>query len=342
MGGWDGDAPRAPERRIPRGVLPWAVLTALVPLVFAVVVLVLNASYYSAGGFVSRYLDSLERRDLAVALATPGVRLPEGVSDAALTRETMGTLSGARIVEDRVGDDGLHRVTAEYRLGSESARTEFLVESGSPIALLFSGWRFAESPTAVLRVRVLHDTGFRIDGEPVSAADGTPAAETVLDLAVLAPVRLVLDQDTAYLTAEPVTAAVTEAGSTVEANVDVQANRRFNRAVQDEVNEFLDACAEQTVLQPAGCPFRRLIEDRVLDAPEWSVTAYPQIGIQPGLAPDGTFAWSVPPTPGTAHIRVRVVSLFDGSVYTVDEDVPFDVSFVLTMRGDGGLDIRGT
>ena len=338
MGGWDGDASRAPERRIPRGaesrlprgLLPWVVLTALVPVVFAAVVVVLNASYYSAGGFVSRYLDSLERRDLAVALNTAGVRLPEGVSDAALTRETMGSLSGARIIEDRTGSDGRHRVTAEYRLGSESARTEFIVEAAPPIALFFSGWRFAESPTAVLRVRVLHDTSFRIDGEPVSAADGTPAAETVLD------------QDTAYLTAEPVTAAVTEAGSTVEAIVDVQANRRFNRAVQDEVNEFLDACAEQTVLQPAGCPFRRLIEDRVLDAPEWSVTAYPQIGIQPGLAPDGTFAWSVPPTPGTAHIRVRVVSLFDGSVYTVDEDVPFDVSFVLTMREDGGLDIRGT
>jgi hypothetical protein len=323
-------------------VLPWLVLTALVPIVFAIVVVALNAGYYGAGGFVSRYLDAIERRDLAVALETPGVRLPDGASDAALTRQTMGSIGTHRILADDVDGSGRHHVTAEYRLGRDTARTEFVVEGAAPTALVFNGWRFAQSPTAVLRVHVLHDTGFRIDGVPVSAADDTPAGETVLDLAVLAPVRLVLDQQSSYLTAKPVPTAVTDPGATVEATVDVQANRRFVRDVQDEVNSFLDQCAKQTVLQPAGCPFRRLIEDRVLDEPEWSLVSYPGIGIQPGLAPDGSLSWSVPRTPGTAHIRVRVVSLFDGSVYTVDEDVPFEVSFLLTLRKDGGLDIRGT
>jgi hypothetical protein len=335
-----GEGKTAPARRtLPSApVLAWLVLTALVPVVFAIVVLVLNAGYYSAGGFVSRYLEAIERHDLAAALAAPGVTLPAGASPAALTRSTMGSLSDFRLVGDRADGKGRHHVTVEYRLGGDSGRTEFVVEGASPVALLFNGWRFADSPAAVLRVHVLHDTGLRIDGTPVPTG-GSPRA--ALDFAVLAPVRLVLDQRSTYLRATPVNALVTAPGHTIEATVDVQANTHFRRAVQDEVKAFLDRCAEQRVLQPTGCPFRRQVQDRVLDAPRWSISAYPQIGIQPGAAVDGSFAWTVPSTPGTAHIRVRVVSLFDGSVYTLDEDVPFEVSFVVTLRNDGGLDMRG-
>src|SRR5829696_407645 len=100
MAGGEGDAfPERPDG-LPRGVLPWLVLTALVPVAFAIVVLALNTGYYSAGGFVSRYLDALQRRDLAVALETPGVSLADGASDAALTRETMGSIGRHRIVAD--------------------------------------------------------------------------------------------------------------------------------------------------------------------------------------------------------------------------------------------------
>jgi hypothetical protein len=34
---------------------------------------------------------------------------------------------------------------------------------------------------------------------------------------------------------------------------------------------------------------------------------------------------------------VQVRSLFDGSVSTFDEDVPFTVSYTITFPGDGGL-----
>ncbi len=54
----------------------------------------------------------------------------------------------------------------------------------------------------------------------------------------------------------------------------------------------------------------------------------------PGEEP-GT--WLVPTTPAAAHLVVQVRSLFDGSLSTFDEDVPFDVSYTISFPGDGSL-----
>lgn len=336
MGVEDGGPP-PPQRG---GAAFWIALTALVPVAFAVVVVALNLSLYSAGGFVSRYLDALERRDVAVALETPGVTMPPDASREALSREALSGLGDHRIVSDVDAGNGMRRVTAEYRLGSDSARSEFLVAPAPPAFLLFNGWRFAESPLARVAVTVLHDTGLRVNGRAVSGGAPTAQGDGSLTLAVLTPSRLVLDQRTRYLVAEPVTVDVTDARAGAEATVDVQAAPSFAAAVQKEVDSFLDDCATQRVLQPAGCPFRRVLEDRVQDEPRWSLVAYPEIRIEPGVGDDGKFAWFVPPTPGVAHIRVDVVSLFDGSVSKLDEDVDFQVLYAITLRKDGGLDIR--
>src|SRR4051812_19304667 len=89
-----------PRPRSRTAVARWVALTALVPVAFAIVVLALNSGVYSAGGFVSRYLDALDRRDVAVALETPGVRIPVGTSTAALRRDALPGLGGHRIVSD--------------------------------------------------------------------------------------------------------------------------------------------------------------------------------------------------------------------------------------------------
>ena len=336
MGGWEGDAPRASRRDLVR----WIVFTALVPVAFAAVVLALNAGIYSAAGFVDRYLDALDRRDLAVALEMPGVSVPEGASRAALRREAMPGLARHRVVSDRDEGGGRHRVTVEYRLGGAPLMTEFLVRAGAPAFLLFNSWRFEESPVVRLAVTVHGDDAFRLNGVPIDGAEPAEPGVWTLDVAVLSPARVVLDQESRYLTADDVAVDVTSHSEPAQARVEVRANDAFVETVQDEVDEFLDGCAAQKVLQPAGCPFRKILEDRILDAPEWSIESYPRIRIEPRVSEDGTFAWTVPPADGTAHIRVRVLSLFDGSVVDLDEDVPFRVAYVIALRDDGGLDIR--
>lgn len=41
-----------------------------------------------------------------------------------------------------------------------------------------------------------------------------------------------------------------------------------------------------------------------------------------------------------AHLKVKVQSLYDGSINTFDRDVPFDVSYAITVSADDQLTIR--
>jgi hypothetical protein len=58
------------------------------------------------------------------------------------------------------------------------------------------------------------------------------------------------------------------------------------------------------------------------------MVSYPTIGIAAG-SEFGT--WAIPATPGTAHLKVAVTSLLDGSVSTFDQDVPFMLRATITV-----------
>ena len=85
---------------------------------------------------------------------------------------------------------------------------------------------------------------------------------------------------------------------------------------------------------PTGCPFGQSLSNRVQNAPQWTMVSDPVVSIVPGV-PSGT--WSVPKTPAMAHLVVDVRSLFDGTLSTFDEDVPFEVQYALTFEADDRL-----
>ena len=61
-----------------RSMLIWIGGAVATLVVFFGVVIALNATVYSASGFVGRYLDALDRRDLASLLDMNGVTVPDG------------------------------------------------------------------------------------------------------------------------------------------------------------------------------------------------------------------------------------------------------------------------
>jgi hypothetical protein len=105
--------------------------------------------------------------------------------------------------------------------------------------------------------------------------------------------------------------------------------------IQSVLNDFLDDCASQVVLQPTGCPYGIEINNRVTAPPAWSIAAYPEVALAPG---ESSFVMA--PTPGQARIVVPVQSLFDGSRDTRDETVDFTVGMSVTIRADGSLAIQ--
>jgi hypothetical protein len=112
--------------------------------------------------------------------------------------------------------------------------------------------------------------------------------------------------------------------------VEAAPTEAFVAAAQQAVNAQLDACTEQKVLQPTGCPFGIVVDDRISGDPHWSFAEYPQITVAAGAE-----SWVIPATRGDAHLEVDVQSLYDGSITRYDADVPFTMTGNLYLMSDG-------
>lgn len=336
-------APRTPASRR-RTVIALIVVAALLLGAVGATIGALNRDVYSAAGFVRTYLGHLAARDAAAALAVPGVavsakqlaadELPADASDALLRRAALGTLTDIELVSDTDRGNGRHEVRYSYNAGGVFGESTFDVESAGTRFPLIPAWRFHTSPLSVVNLTVEHSTSFRANGFAVDtrqvAPEGEkPAFNNVVNLQVFTPGRYTFDHESDLLTASPDKLLVEKPAAVDEATVTTAPTDAFIEAVQKAVDDQLDACAEQTVLLPTGCPFGTTIDDRVQGEAAWSLTEYPEIEIEAGED-----AWSIPSTPGTAQIEVTVQSLFDGSVKQLNDDVDFDMVGSVFVTGD--------
>ncbi|MES2093337.1 MAG: hypothetical protein V4531_05935 [Actinomycetota bacterium] len=318
-----------PHRMLVRPV----VLLGLLLFAFLGTVTTLNLTLYSAPGFVSSYLDAIARGDVDGARRMPGVTAGAIGTDELLAPAALAPLSDIRLIRDRDDGGGRHTVLYGYTVGGSAGTSAFVVERSGVRLGVFSAWRFVDSPLSLLRVTVRNGgpggaNGIAANG--VTLLDTTPGRPHAYR--VLTPSRVVLSHASRYLTGAKVATLVSKPASFAEATLDIQPNRAFVREVQKEVDGFLAACTAQKVLLPTGCPMGKQITDRIQDAPAWSIVKYPVVTIVPG---DAAGSWQVPETGALAHLRVTVKSIFDGSLSTFDEDVPFAVRYLITFAADG-------
>lgn len=316
---------------VSRLAIRWGVVFGVLLLAFGGTVFALNSTLYSASGFVSSYLDALSRHDLAGALALPGVDLPPDARGDLLVPDALGPIGEYSLVSDDAVDNS-HRVVFDVQFtGSIRAEVEFLVEHTGPRLGVFSGWSFSRSPVGVLSAQPLNEADFEVNGVAVTSIDGPNQPDR---FQVMTPGLYTLGHESKYLSAEEVTVLASDSATVTQAAVDIQASPAFVEQVNLELAAYLDDCATQQVLQPTDCPFGQSMSNRIEGLPQWSIAAYPEVTIVPG---DDPGSWLVPPTPAAAHLTVQVRSLFDGSLSTFDEDVPFEVSYTITFPGDGSL-----
>jgi hypothetical protein len=321
------------SRRQPSVAL-WGVGVLLTLLAFVGVVVALNATVYSATGFSGRYLDALERRDLATLLELPGVELPPGADAGALTRDAMAPVDSATVGRVTT-ESGTTTVEVQWSDAASSGITRLRLEEGPRTAGLFTSWRFAATPLVPVAVSVEHAATVRVGDTDLELPPPTgPAAE--VELPAFTPSVLVLGHESRYLTAQT-SRTVVDAGG-VQASVDVEAGPEFVSTVQDELDDFLAECATQKVLLPAGCPFGTFVDDRLTGPPSWELVDTPKVEVVPGGA---VGEWRVPSAPGTARVTAEVISLFDGSRSALDETVPFQVSYRIELDDSGSLQIIG-
>jgi hypothetical protein len=316
-----------------RTLISWTIGFALLILAFFGTVALLNSTIYSAHGFVSSYLDALNRHDATTARELPGVRAPSGAATNLLTDESLGTIGDIRLVSDTAGLSGVHRVVVSYTLGTRKESTTFGVEQTSSYLGLFSRWEFSTSPLATVSVLPANDPRFSVNGTEIRA---TGKAATSQSYVVFAPGLYVFSHKSVYLKASPVDIPVSEPGGVTPVKVEAEPNSLFVNEVSKELDKYYIACATQKVMYPTDCPFGKTFANRVVSTPAWSITKDPPVTIIPN---DGS--WLVPNATGQAHLVVKVQSLFDGSISTFDADVPFAVAYKVTIGAAEHLTITG-
>lgn len=316
-----------------RALISWTIGFALLIVAFVVTLAILNGTLYSASGFVGSYLNALNRHDATTARELPGVGASSATATGLLTDGTLGSIASIHVLHDDSDARGVHTVTFSYRLGGKLETSSFSVRQTPSFLGLFSRWSFAKSPLATVSVEVLHDTRFRVNG---TDATSKPSKAGTADYVVFAPGLYTFDHQTTYLDAPPVAVRISEPGSVTPVQVNVQANDRFVSDVRGELDKYLKSCATQKVLLPTACPFGKTFDNRAVSTPAWAMKTYPKIRI----VPDGTSGnWLVPRTNAVAHLNVRVQSLFDGTVSTFNNDVPFPISYRITIAADNHLTI---
>jgi hypothetical protein len=338
--------------RYARAVVAVCVVLVLLGAALAAAIGSLNRDVYSASGFVRQYLVALAAHDTHTALDLPGAKpsnadleaagLPKDLPTALLRSSVLNTLTDIELVSDSptAGDpQGPHTVVFDFRLDGTPTSMEFTVERAGSIAGIFTTWAFESSPLAVLQVTVLHEAHFTVndltlDTRAHADADAPVSFSNQAAYLAFAPAIYDISHDSALLTAPAQSVPVVTSGAT-DVTVTAAPNETFVSQVQGKLNEFLDECTTQPVLQPSNCPFGIEIDNRVKSAPVWSIAQYPEVVLTGG---DSTF--DMPATGGQAHIVVDVQSLYDGDLSTRDEDVPFEVGLSVTIQPDGSLAIQ--
>jgi hypothetical protein len=308
----------------------------------------IHREFYSPTAFVERYLGLLAEGRAADALAVPGVTvdseqlesagLPATASDALLRPDALATLTDIRIAPEQTAENGNVLVTVSYHAGAFPGTTTFEIGPNGWVGVAPT-WRFAKSPLALMDLSVKGSmtfdvNGFAIDKRQVSpdGAEADPLAP--VSLLVFSPGIYSVSVDTPISASRGV--AVLSDSPLAEVPVEIQAfaTPEFVGLVQQRVEEFLDECATQEVLQPTACPFGFVVQDRIVSPPKWSITAQPTVSV----VPDGA-GWRIPPADAMAHIEVDIRSLFDGSVDGVAADVPFSVAGSISVLPDGTASI---
>ena len=331
-------------------VAGWAMLAVVLVGAFLAALGALNQTIYGASSFVERYLSAIADDDIATASTTPGVALdatelaalglPENVSTAMFRSGVIEAgPEDIRIVSDVANPDGTHSVTASYRLDVSIVETTFDVRPLAPLYGVLTRWEFAVSPLAVIDVTAAHNPLFTVgslslDTRASKTGDELTAFTQDAPYLAIAPAVYEFGYTSTLLEAVPVALPV-EPSARAAVTVDSVPTATFVERVQVKVDDYLEQCTTQQVLQPAGCPFGIEIDDRVASTPVWTIVTSPVVTLTPGES-----AFEMPPTEGVAHISVEVQSLFDGEFSQLEEDRPFTLALTASIRADGSIAIQ--
>jgi hypothetical protein len=312
-----------------RIVAIWAAALMAVAVAAAATVSVVNQRVMGPGHLVESYFGLLEDGRGGEALGLLGAETPEGnalLLDGEGLRRSVAPIEDFSVAATDFPAPDQARVHASYTVDGEQHRTTFALHRTGKEWLFFDRWAFDVEQLPTVDVRADTTNEIVVNGFPAPLAEGRTT------LPVLLPAVVEAGYQEKYFEA-PARRAVVSALDTAERPPMELITRPTQTLVKDidqQVRAYLDGCAEQQVLKPAGCPLTYTTNSRVAaNTIDWDITGYPRIDVG---AFDG--GWVLRPLETRTKLQLVEQDLMTG----VRRDVVFNETFGFTARLDIGVD----
>lgn len=304
--------------------MAWAWAGAMVAVAAAIVggVAIANATVFSASSFARDYLDALRSDRIDEVLALPGVTA-DGLDTRLLDPRATSDFDYELGTDSEVG--GVHSISVTFTGMEVDGVATLEIERVGTRFGMFPVWGFASSPITPVTVALAGDARAAAGELDFELEGGAPVA-----FAALTPGVYTFDHRSEFLKSDT-SVVVAATGAEAQVTLTIGPTDAFVAAVQDAIDANLTACTEQKVLFPTRCPFGHAIENRVVSEPTWTIAEMPTARV---AASDKIGIWAVPSVDGVAHLSVQVQSLFDGTVSTLEQDVPFQAGYLIAFDGD--------
>ena len=314
--------------RVVKAVGAWLFLIVLSVAAAAVTIALVNKYQYGPETDVKAYFDALQAGDGAKALGLLNAEVPD--SNAALLDGDPLEAAAEKLDDVQIstlassGDQAV--VRADYTLDGREHSSEFTLHPADTQWGFFTVWDFDRTTLPIMHVSMPGSTAVDINGESVALTD------SARDFAVFYPGIYTGSYSSPMVAAEPERTLVTDPSNETTLELRATPSDELTSQVNEQVRSYLDECAAQDTLYPAGCPFHYEFSGRVQDNVKWSIIDYPQPEVR--LSGPDADRWALADTPGQARIEFTSVNLFDGKTTKVSEEVPFTFAADLDVSED--------
>ncbi|WP_261624572.1 hypothetical protein [Nesterenkonia marinintestina] len=310
-------------------------------LILAVVLAVLavwwvRTEVYSAEAAAEGYVDALTSGRGGEALGLLSDSAHEDLAsqfdetdpptDAGLLGGDALEKSTERLDQLSLDDDGEPTLTFTY--DDEQHAVEVPVHSGETMWMLFDRWEITEEVVGEFEVDVPQSGAagverITVNGEPVDLEDGS------VRLAAFLPTAAVIEADGPWVDGSADHLVLDDSEDTVQ--LDVEPSEEAQEKVREQVESYLQECADQQVLMPSGCPMGAATPHQVdPDTIDWTMPDISDLTV--ALGDDG---WEVEGTQSlTAELDFEALDHFDGSLLNERFESDFSLDVEVEPVGD--------
>lgn len=309
-----------------RTVAIWLLCLMLTIAAGALAIVLVNAKVYGPQQQVRDYIEALQNGEGGKALGLLRASLPDAnpaMLDGEALRQSVAGLENLQLGE-AVKTDATHvDVPASYTIKGREYRTTFKLEKVGTNWLFFSRWSFVPSTLPTLQVQVVNETEASLNGMRVALPGGKGT------FAAFYPGSYEAHYTSDNFAAPAVETVIDHPNGTEQLSLATAPTPKLVEKATSQIKGFLDQCADQKVLQPAGCPFSLPLDRVQNDTIDWDIVKYPTVSIEPFRG-----SWVVKPLSGTAKLKVVEIDLFTGAAVPRELEQKFDFTGQLSVDGD--------